>query len=150
MIVPPKAPSLSGFYFIGMGATMVGILVIAILNLATPLEFVLTRIQAARQGGDLFWLHVVAFRFSILCLLAVLACIPFLLVLRGMLTPISECLILKSQHRPVLPALEQRAKQRLINLPFIMVPVNLVLWIFIPMFFSAVSLPLIKWISPLP
>ncbi|MBU0970591.1 MAG: HAMP domain-containing protein [Proteobacteria bacterium] len=133
MIVPPESPSLSGFYFIGMGATMVGILVIAILNLATPLEFVLTRIQGARQGGDLSWVHVVAFRFSILCLLGVLASMPFLVVLRGVLTPISACLILKGQRHPVPPALEQSAKQRLINLPFMMAPLNMVFWIFIPL-----------------
>ncbi|MBA3012585.1 MAG: HAMP domain-containing protein [Proteobacteria bacterium] len=125
MIVTPKSPSLSGFYFIGLGATMVGILVIAILNLSTPLDFIIARLQVIRHGGP--------FRLALLLLAAGLASLPFLAVLRGVLAPISECLILKGQHHPVSPALEQRAKQRLINLPFIMVPVNMVFWIFIPM-----------------
>ena len=72
MISPHKA-LLSKFYLIGVIATIVGILVVAILNLATPLEFIIAQLQALRQGGDFLWIHVVAYRFAILCLLA--ACI---------------------------------------------------------------------------
>ncbi len=133
MTLPPKSFSLSGFYYIGLEATLVGILVITILNLATPLEFVIARLQAIRQGGDILWFHVVGYRFAILCSLATFACIPFLVILKRVLTPISECLILKTQHKPIPPTLEQKAQQRLINLPFIMVPVNILFWIFIPL-----------------
>ena len=132
MTSPPKA-SVSGFYWIGVGATIVGILVVAILNLATPLEFVIARFEAMRQGGDILWIDVVAYRFAILCLLAALACIPFLVILKRLLTPISLCLSLKRRHQSIPLHLEQRAKQRLINLPFIMVPVNLLFWIIIPL-----------------
>ena len=132
MISSPKA-LLSKFYFIGVVATIVGILVVAILNLATPLEFVIAQLQALRQGGDFLWIHFVAFRFSILCLLAAFACIPFLVVLKRVLSPISKCLLLKHRHQSVPPPLEQKAKQRLINLPFIMVPVNIFFWVFIPL-----------------
>jgi adenylate cyclase len=132
MISSPKT-LLSRFYFIGIGATIVGILVVAILNLATPLEFVIARLQAIRQGGDIHWLHVVAYRFAILCLLAAFACIPFLVVLKRVLLPISKCLSLKNKHLPLPPPLELKAKQRLINLPFIMVPLNIVFWILIPL-----------------
>jgi len=115
MTSQPKS-LVSGFYFIGVGATIVGILVVAVLNLATPLEFVIARLQAIRQGGDILWIHVVTYRFSILCLLPAFACIPFLVVLKRILTPISECLFLKSHHRSIPPPLEQKVKQRLINL----------------------------------
>ncbi len=124
---------LSKFYLIGVVATIVGILVVAILNLATPLEFVLVRLQAIRQGGDILWIHVVAYRFAILCLLATFACVPFLVVLKRILAPISKCLSLKNQHQYLPPPLELKAKQRLINLPFIMVPLNILFWIFIPL-----------------
>ncbi|MCP4718742.1 MAG: HAMP domain-containing protein [Desulfobacteraceae bacterium] len=134
MSMPPKFPSLSGFYFIGVGATMVGIMVVTILNLATPLEFVIARLQSIRQGDNIFWIHEVAYRFSILCLLAAFSCIPFLVILKRLLIPISRCLILKSQNQSIPPWLGQRAKQRLINLPFIMAPVNIIFWIFIPLF----------------
>lgn len=132
MTSPPKA-SVSGFYWIGVKATIVGILVVAILNLATPLEFVIARFEAMRQGGDILWIDIVAYRFAILCLLAALACIPFLVILKRLLTPISLCLSLKRRHQSIPLHLEQRAKQRLINLPFIMVPVNLLFWIIIPL-----------------
>lgn len=132
MISSPKT-LLSRFYFVGIGATIVGILVVAILNLATPLEFVIARLQAIRQGGDIRWLHVVAYRFTILCLLAAFACIPFLVILKRVLLPISKCLSLKNQHLPLPPPLELKAKQRLINLPFIMAPLNIVFWILIPL-----------------
>jgi class 3 adenylate cyclase len=132
MTSQPKS-LVSGFYLIGVGATIVGILVVAILNLATPIEFVIARLQAIRQGGDILWIHVVAYRFSILCLLAALACIPFLVVLKRVLSPISKCLLLKYKHQSLPSRLEQKAKQRLINLPFIMVPVNIAFWIFIPL-----------------
>lgn len=132
MTSPPKA-SVSGFYLIGVGATIVGILVVTILNLATPLEFVIARLSAIRQGGDILWIDVVAYRFAILCLLAAAACIPFLLILKRVLSPISLCLSLKNHHQSIPLLLEQRAKQRLINLPFIMVPMNLLFWTIIPL-----------------
>jgi adenylate cyclase len=132
MTSPPKA-LVSGFYWIGVGATIVGILVVTILNLATPLEFVIARLEAMRQGGDILWIDVVAYRFATLCLLAAFACIPFLVILKRVLTPISLCLSLKNHHQSIPLHLEQRAKQRLINLPFIMVPMNLIFWIIIPL-----------------
>jgi class 3 adenylate cyclase len=133
MTSSPKT-SLRGFYFIGVGATIVGILVVAVLNLATPIEFVIARLQAIRQGGDILLLHVAAYRFSILCLLAALACAPFLVILNRVLAPISKCLSPENHLQSVPPSLELKARQRLINLPFIMVPANLISWVFIPLF----------------
>lgn len=132
-MISPHKTLLSRFYLIGVVATIVGILVVAILNLATPLEFIIAQLQTLRQGGEFLWIHVVAYRFAILCLLATFACVPFLVILRRVLTPISQCLSLKNRQQSLPPPLELKAKQRLINLPFIMAPLNILFWIFIPL-----------------
>lgn len=124
--------SLKGFYTIGVGATIVGILVIMILNIATPLEFVLDQIAALKQEEAIDWLRMIANRFGILVSIALLWCAPFFYLLFIMLKPISECLKCFKQHQRPCEDLFVRARQRLINLPFIILPLNLLLWIFIP------------------
>ncbi len=91
MPLQKKTPSISGFYRVGLGATVVAIL-------------------------------------------GIIATTPFLMVMRHVLTPISQYLDLKTRQRPIPHSLETKAKQRLINLPFIMAPVIISLWIFIPIF----------------
>ncbi len=124
--------SLKGFYIIGVGATIVGILVIMILNIATPLEFMLDQIAALKQKESIDWLHIIATRFGILVSIALLSCTPFFYILFIMLKPISECLKCFKQNQKPCEELFVRARQRLINLPFIMLPLNLLFWIFIP------------------
>lgn len=124
--------SLKGFYIIGAGATIIGILVIMIVNLATPLEFVLDNIATLKKGETIDWVRMIATRFFILVGIASLSCIPFFCTLVILLKPISECLkLFKQQQRPPENIFKQ-ARQRLINLPFIMAPFNLLFWILIP------------------
>ncbi len=123
MPLQKKTPSISGFYRVGLGATVVAILVIMLMNLATPFEFILTQIDQVIHNEYYSWVQIMAFRFVGICILGIIATTPFLMVMRHVLTPISQCLDLKTRQRPIPHSLETKAKQRLINLPFIMAPV---------------------------
>lgn len=127
-----KQASIRGFYIIGVGATITGIFVIMILNLATPLEFVLDQIATLKQGNSTDWLLIIVTRFIVLVGIALLSCTPIFYLMSILLKPISQCLKSFEQHKIPPQNLFERARKRLINLPFIMVPLNLMFWIFIP------------------
>lgn len=130
--------SLKGFYIIGLGATITGILVIMILNFATPLEFVLDKIATLKQGQAVDQMRMATNVFFILLNISVLSCMPFFCLLFIMLKPVSECLKIFKLHKIPSEDLFEHARQRLINLPFILVPFSLLFWILIPVIvFSA-------------
>jgi len=132
--------SVKQFYVIGIRAVIFGILVIFLLNLATPLEFVIDRFRQLGERGDISWISVIASRLFILCSMAVLSCAPFLLILHKFLLPVSACIKQERNQKPIAPELNETARKRLLNLPFFMVPVFILLWTCIPLFvfFAAV------------
>lgn len=127
-----KTASLAGCYYIGIGATVTGIMVITIMNLFTPVEFSFQQIKSLQGAGTVFFIKEVLQRFFILCLISLLSSIPFVIILNKVLKPVSAYLKLNAAKENIPEALELKAKQSAINLPFIMVPVNLVFWIIIP------------------
>ncbi|MCB2168875.1 MAG: HAMP domain-containing protein [Deltaproteobacteria bacterium] len=130
-------PSLRPIYYIGLAATAIGIAIIILLNLATPLEYMhgrptaLGQIEAVNLGKRLRGIFNLAF-------LLLLSCLPLLYSIRRILSPLYEYFDLLKAGRESKELLD-RVKRRLINLPFIMVPVNLGLWIVLPvaLFFAA-------------
>jgi class 3 adenylate cyclase len=124
----PKPPPLSGFYKLALGATFMAMIVIMIMNISTPFEFARDRLH---ELYDPNWLGIVAYRFSLLVLVTSIASVPFMLVMHYVLAPVRE--YLNTRHEKEKPELLEKARQRIINLPFIMVPVNIGLWILIPM-----------------
>ena len=128
--MPPGRPSpkaLSGFYIVAAGATFMAMLVIMVMNISTPFEFSRDRINELLSHG---WKYTVAYRFGLLLLVTSIAAIPLLWTLKNVLKPIRICLTLPPSQNDLV--LLEKARQRLINLPFIMVPVNLGLWAVIP------------------
>ncbi|MCG8636932.1 MAG: HAMP domain-containing protein [Desulfobacterales bacterium] len=123
----PKPP-LSGFYKLALGATFMAMLVIMIMNISTPFEFARDRLN---ELNDPNWLGIVAYRFSLLVLVTAIASVPFMLVMHIVLSPVRK--LLASGYSDDGPDLLEKARQRIINLPFIMVPVNIGLWVLIPM-----------------
>ena len=123
-------PSFRGIYFIGLAATAIGIGVIIILNLATPLEYMhgrfsgVDRIEVQDLPRQLRGILNLAF-------LLLLSCPLLLLLMRRFLSPLSEHFNLLQAGLESKDVLE-RAGRRLINLPFIMIPVNLGIWILLP------------------
>ena len=125
-----KRPFFRDIYFIGLAATIIGIAVIIFLNLATPLEYIQGRLTSPGPIRE----HQFARQFSGIANLAFLLLVscPFLLLLiRKFLRPLSEYFILLRAGRESEDLLET-ARQRLINLPFLLIPANLGLWILLP------------------
>ena len=124
--------SLKGFYIISVGATIIGILVILILNIATPLEFVLDRITTLKQEEAIYRVRMIMTGFFVLVNISLLSCTPFFCIMFIMLKPVSECLKIFKKHQTPSEHLFDHARQRLINLPFNLILFSLLFWVFIP------------------
>ena len=128
----PAPPSLAGYYQIGVLSTVVGILVVAALNLATPLGMVIHTMSAAWEHLESGGLKELALRLGILVLITSLASGLALVVTHQLLRPIRRCL-----EQGLDPAEDESppmraAQRRLINMPFIVIPVNMGIWILFP------------------
>lgn len=126
VIVNEKRHYIRGIYFIGLAATAIGIGVIIILNLATPLEYIHGRLTASDQNLARQLAPILNLAFLLL-----LSCPLLLWFIRHFLRPISDYFNLLNMGRESEDLL-QKARQHLINLPFALIPVNLGLWIVIP------------------
>jgi hypothetical protein len=127
-----KRPSFRGIYFIGLAATTIGIGVIIFLNLATPLQYMHGQLTAPDQIKALHLEDPRQLRgiFN-LAFLLLLSCPLLLFIIRRFLRPLSDYFNLLRAGQESEDFLE-KARQRLINLPFILIPVNLGLWILLP------------------
>ena len=123
----PAIPSLTGLYVRNFSANLAGNLIIALLNIFTPLEFFKEWQHFLRQGG---WIVLVFL-------------IPVVFISAGFLQfyiqrPISG--FLKQIHRGEGIQKDRlvRAKRRLLNLPLSLGISNLVLWISVTVLFTLV------------
>ena len=132
-----KWPSLRGIYFIGLAATTIGIGVIILLNAATPLEYMHSQLSGQDQI-KMRDLHRQLRGIFNLAVLLLFSCPLLLLLIRKFLSPISQYFNLMRTGKGSGDLLE-KAGQRLINLPFILIPANLGLWILLPslLYFAA-------------
>ncbi len=119
--------SLRGYYVIAALSVTIGIVIVGILNLATPLHIITDRMAfVSRFSGPFLLLLLIP---PLLYLLLVY--ISSLLVLRIILRPISRYLNIITSGRSLPEGLEEKARRRLLNVPFIFIPAILVLWIVI-------------------
>ena len=122
----PEDLSLKGYYGIAALSVTTGIVIVGILNLATPLEIIADRLAlVSRFSGPLFLLFIPPFIYLLL------AYILSLLVVRIILRPISRYLNVITSGERLPEGLEEKAGQRLLNVPFIFIPAVLFLWIVI-------------------
>ena len=131
----PGEASLRGFYLVGVMATVLGITVIFLLNMATPLNFFVERFKD-RSAMDVMWRMIGV---------TSMACILLLFVIRRLTKPISVYLGCLRSGRDAPTNTLMAARRRLLNLPFIFIPVNVSIWILIPslVFFTSHFLGLI-------
>jgi len=124
--------STKGFYGIVAAATGIGIIVVMVLNLATPSEFVVTHFYDSLKSDNVFWgLQLIARLFGLFILILTI-CAPLMVLVRLILTPIN--IVINKIEKGEEPSDDQKesACQRLLNLPFLFVPINIVLWLLIP------------------
>jgi sigma-B regulation protein RsbU (phosphoserine phosphatase) len=121
-------PSLRGIYLIGLAATAIGIGVIILLNLATPLEYMRGQLSAPDQE----WYRRLHHIFNLAFLLLV-SCPLLLLLIRRFLRPLSKYFNLLQAGLETGDLL-RKARRRAINLPFLLIPFNMGLWILLPSF----------------
>jgi sigma-B regulation protein RsbU (phosphoserine phosphatase) len=123
----PEDLSLKGYYSIGALSVIIGIVIVGILNLATPLQIVANRlVHVSRFTGPLFLLQFIP---ALLFLLLVY--VFFRTVLSIILRPISRYLNIITTGGSLPEGLEEKAGRRLLNIPFVFIPVNVVMWIVI-------------------
>ncbi len=135
----PNGVSLKGLYAIAATATGIGILVVFLLNVATPMDFIRARFgELTQQTGAPLLLAIIK-RLLILFGAITAVCGLGLAAMHQMLQPIAGCLqMLKAGETPSAEDTD-RAKRRLINLPFISIAVYLVMWVVIPVIFFITS-----------
>ena len=129
----PEDLSLKGYYVIGLVSLAIGMVIVGILNMATPLQFIADRLAhlsrvTGYSGGLKFYLLLI-----VVPLPGVVAiCASFQIVLSIILKPISKYLkIIKKGGSPP-ESLQERARRRLLNIPFIFIPANVLMWMVIP------------------
>ncbi len=114
--------SLAGLYLRNLGANLLGFMIIVVLNLFTPLEFFRSfRTLLFLEG---YWKAFFLFfplLFSLLVLLQY-----------RVQRPIQKARVLMRAGEGVPDSLSKKAQQRLLNLPFVMVGINLAAWIILP------------------
>ena len=130
--IDPSGVSLKGYYWIGAFSIVIGVAVVFILNAVTPVEFVLQRMARFRGASSpVIALEIVSIlgRFSAIILLSAAI---LLMVVQRLLRPIQDCLCCLRAGREPSQDLFDRAKRRLLNLPFLYIPANVAIWIVLP------------------
>lgn len=121
--------SLKGLYLIAITSTLTGVVVVFILNVATPLQFFIERFSEAMYGGPFHAGAAVIGRG--LAVVSISSAVMFL-TMHYILRPIAACIDCARPGKAAPDALLNRAKRRLLNLPFIFIPVNVSIWIAVP------------------
>jgi sigma-B regulation protein RsbU (phosphoserine phosphatase) len=126
----PGDLSLKGYYAIAALSVTIGIVIVVILNLATPLQIITDRVAFVSRFSGLFFLLLFIPPLLFLLLVYILS----LLVVRIILRPVSRYLNILASGGRLPEGLEEKAGRRLLNVPFIFIPAILVLWIVISAF----------------
>ena len=123
----PEDLSLKGYYGIAAISVSVGIVIVGILNLATPLQIITDRVAFVSHFTGLFLLLL----FIPPLLYLLLVYVFTFIVLRIILRPIARYLNVITSGGSLPEGLAEKAGRRLLNVPFVFIPAILVLWIVI-------------------
>ena len=131
MEMRPCVPSLRGYYRESALATILGIMVVFLLNLATPMGFIheqMALVLQERDSGAL--VSLAASRIVIFLLLNSSVCALVFWAIALALRPIASAL--KHWGKETPDSLLDEARRRLLNLPFILIAVHVGLWVILP------------------
>ncbi len=137
--------TLKPYYMVGVIATTIGIFVVVVLNLFTPLDFIENRILGDNLPMSPATLIPVFFPRLILVL--GVAYISVILNIRQILKPVSNCLQIIQKGAWPDTEIVQKAQKRLLNLHFIFIPIFVLMWVLIS-FFIGLSTIMAGFIDP--
>ncbi len=124
--------SIRGYYRKNIVATLVSQIVVGVLDISTPMHFITTHFSGlAHPGKPVFTLF--GLERSSPVMLGVL--VPLVLIMSRILKPISQCVRLWTQGEQPSESLLEKARQRLLNVPFLIIPTHLALWVTLPVIF---------------
>lgn len=120
------------FYLIMLASSLVGIIMVFLLNLSTPIEFMLSQWQAVSQLSWDEMKHVLSRRLGVLTAITLGVALVTAGAMHWLVAPLRECLpLLRAGEQPEAGRLH-RARRRLLNLPFLSIPLTLFFWLVIP------------------
>ena len=127
--------SLRGYYIISVTATAVGVMVVFLLNVTTPVDFIQGRSAEFMQKTGMNFVVALIKRVGLLAGIMTVVCALSAVAMNQLLSPVSSCL--ERMKKAPLPSEElmERTRRRVINLPFISIAVNIGMWIVLPLFF---------------
>lgn len=136
---PEPQPKLLGFYGIAALSTGIGIGVVFLLNLFTPLDYVYQRVafwMGESRSDAVYALIKNFFGMMVICILP-------MAIIHWLLGPVRRYL---TQAKNAASSLDQKlvetAKRRVVNLPFLFTPISLFMWVAVP---ASILLPFHFW-----
>jgi sigma-B regulation protein RsbU (phosphoserine phosphatase) len=126
-VKPQPLPKLTGLYIRNLAANLIGNLIIALLNIFTPLDFLKDWRMFLAGGG-----------WTLIPILIFAAGIIVTILQFWIQRPVSSCLSSLAQDEKNHSDLELKARQRLLNLPVFLCLTNLFMWLFLNIIFTPV------------
>ncbi len=130
---PQSLPNLTSLYVRNLAANLIGNLIIALLNIFTPLEF-LKDWMAFFSGGGGVWIPI----------FIIAACIIVTILQYSIQRPISRYLTCLGRDKKIQKSLKLKARRRLMNLPVFLCLTNLCMWLFLNIIFAPVMYSLLN------
>ena len=135
---PQSLPKLTGLYIRNLAANLIGNIIIVLLNIVTPLDFLKDWLSFLSGGG---WVVIPIF---------IIAACTIVTILQYLIQrPISRYLTCLGRAEKIQKSVELKAGRRLLNLPVLLGLANLCMWLFLdiiltPVMFALLNMTLIS------
>ena len=110
--------NLTGLYVISVLAMVFGVLAVFLLNVATPTAFIFDRFAELKAVPEAGLVPFVARRLGMFFLIILLIAFPSMFIMNVLLRPVSCCLKRMRNGIEVENRMLDKARRRIINLPF--------------------------------
>ena len=131
--------TLTGLYVISLLAMVFGVFAVFLLNVATPTAFIFDRFAELKAVSDGRLVPFVARRLGIFFLIILLIAFPSMFIMHVLLRPVSYCLKQMQNDLEFENQTLDKARRRIINLPFFFVGILAGLWLLLPPLIFALS-----------
>jgi sigma-B regulation protein RsbU (phosphoserine phosphatase) len=130
---PQSLPKLTSLYIRNLAANLIGNLIIALLNIVTPLEFLKDWMSFLSGGGRV-----------LTPIFIITACIIVTILQYSIQRPISRYLTCLVRDEKIQKSFELKVGERLLNLPAFLGLTNLCMWLFLDIIFTPVMYALLS------